>query len=90
MRTSRIRSGCGRPSLRRRIQSGNGVEAYLILAEPTARTHWGDPVDWLSGDCGDVIEVGVVVEDRRAVIFCCCGGQQVHHTSGSMLTNCRH
>jgi hypothetical protein len=45
-----------------------------------------DPVDGLPSDRGDVIEIGVIVQDGRAVILCCGGREKIHHAGGAVLT----
>src|SRR5215218_1379323 len=49
----------------------------------------GDPAHWLPGDRGDVLVVGVVVQDRGAVVLGRGGDEQIDHSRGAMLAHLR-
>jgi len=61
--------------------------AVVLLLNGTFRS---DPVDGLSSNGGDVIEVGVVVQDRCAVMFRRRGGEEIHDSGCAVLAPCGH
>ena len=49
------------------------------------RARWGDPFGALSGDPGDAIKIGVVVEDDQVLGFRGSRDQQIGHLSSMLV-----
>ena len=63
------------------------VVACCWLAHRALRS---DPVNRLPCHRSDVIEVGVIVQDRRAIMLGSGRCKKVHHSGGTMLAPYRH
>jgi len=49
-----------------------------------------NPLMWLAGRGGDVLEIRIIVQDHRAIVLCYRSGQQVDHANGLVVTTGRH
>ena len=62
---------------------------HNLEGTPSPSLEGPNPSGGLTGDLGNVIEVGVVMQHRGAVVLCSCCGEETDHAGRPVLARLR-